>query len=94
MSVAIDITVSSCHCIFVRTTLTLADDVYEAAMALAQGSGKTLSEVVSDLARRALRPQPPSRRQGDLPTFSVSRDAPIIPGQRASALLAAEGLDE
>lgn len=38
-----------------RTALTLDPDVFEAAQALARGSGKRLGRVVSDLARRGLR---------------------------------------
>ena len=39
-----------------RTTLKLDEDVLAAARALAQQQGKTLGEVVSALARRALQP--------------------------------------
>lgn len=35
-----------------RTTVTLDDDVYEAAKALAKASGKTLGQVLAELARR------------------------------------------
>jgi hypothetical protein len=77
-----------------RTTLTLADDVYEAARTLAEASGRSLGEVVSDLARRGLNPQPTIARADDLPVFAVPADAPIIPGNRASQLLADEGIDE
>ena len=38
-----------------RTTLTLENDVYEAAQAMAQASGKRLGEVVSLLMRRGLK---------------------------------------
>jgi hypothetical protein len=77
-----------------RTTITLADDVYEASKVLAEGSGKSLGEVISELARRALRPELAAATSGGLPAFSVSPDAPIIPGRRAAALLAEEGVDE
>lgn len=39
-----------------RTTLKLDEDVLAAARALAQQQGKTLGEVVSELARRTLQP--------------------------------------
>ena len=39
-----------------RTTLKLDEDVLAAARALAQQQHKTLGEVVSELARRALQP--------------------------------------
>ena len=38
-----------------RTTVTLDDDVFEAAKAQAQASGKQLGAVLSQLARRGLR---------------------------------------
>ena len=75
-----------------RTTLTLADDVYEAARTLAQGSGQSLGTVVSELARRGLRRRRIVQPAGEeLPTFSVPGDAEIIPGSRAADLLAEEG---
>jgi hypothetical protein len=77
-----------------RTTITLADDVYQAAKVLAEGSGRSLGEVVSELVRRALRPPPPGRTEGGLPVFAVAPDAPIIPGHRAAELLAGEGADD
>jgi adenine/guanine phosphoribosyltransferase-like PRPP-binding protein len=39
-----------------RTTLALDDDVLIAARAIAQSSNRSIGEVVSDLARQALRP--------------------------------------
>lgn len=77
-----------------RTTLTLANDVYASAKALADGSGKTLGEVISDLARRALRPQRTPRGTADgLPIFDVPPSAPIIAGNRAHELLDEEGAE-
>lgn len=76
-----------------RTTLTLADDVYEAAKTLAEGSGRSLSEIISDLARQALRPQDVQNAHDGLPTFDVSAHAEIIPGSRATDLLAGEGAE-
>jgi len=76
-----------------RTTLALADDVYEAARTLAEASGRPLGEVVSDLARRGLQPQQAIAREGDLPVFAVPAGAPIIAGSRASPLLADDGID-
>jgi hypothetical protein len=45
-----------------RTTLDIADDVLQAARELAQREKKTIGEMISDLARRALTmtPEPPS----------------------------------
>ena len=74
-----------------RTTVTLDDDVFQAAQSLAKASGKRLGQVLSDLVRRALKNE--SRgvaRQGGLPVFSVSPDAAVIPASRAADLLANE----
>jgi len=73
-----------------RTTVTLDDDVFEAARAQAQASGKTLGEVLSQLARRGLRTAPQSTSKGGLPVFKVQPDAEIIPSNRARELLAEE----
>jgi hypothetical protein len=71
-----------------RTTLTLDDDVLDAARALVQGSGKTLGQIVSELARRGLRARADFGKKSGLPTFVVAADAPIIPSDRARDLLA------
>ncbi len=56
-----------------RTTLAIADDVLAAAKAIARDQGKTVGEVVSDLARRALRVEgAPSARNG-IPLLSVKK---------------------
>jgi hypothetical protein len=73
-----------------RTTLTLDQDVFEAARALARASGRRLGEVVSELMRRGLRAQQPRASRNDLPVFDVAADAPVIPSDRARDLLADE----
>ncbi len=71
-----------------RTTLTLDNEVFEAAHALAASSGKKLGQVISELARRGLRAKAsPAARHG-LPVFRVPADAPVIPSNRARDLLA------
>lgn len=48
-----------------RTTLAIDDDVLEAAKAIASQSHRTVGDVISDLARRALRrPDQPRERNG------------------------------
>ena len=48
-----------------RTTLSIDDDVLNAAKAIARRQRKSLGEVISDLARRGLRrPQAPTERNG------------------------------
>jgi hypothetical protein len=74
----------------VRTTLNLDDDVAEAARALAQAERRSLGEVISDLARRGLRPSriEPDDEHG-FPVFRVDADAPLITPDMVQA-----GLDE
>ena len=85
-----DIVASAHHCIIMRTTLTLDDDVAQAAKALVDATGKTLGKIVSELVRRSLRSESALRRDKGIPTFQVARDAEIIPGDRAVKLLAEE----
>ena len=74
-----------------RTTVTLDDDVFQAAQSLARASGKRLGQVLSELVRRALKDGDRSFvRQGDLPVFPVRPDAEIIPSSKAAELLADE----
>jgi len=63
-----------------RTTLSIDDDVLDAARAIADQTRRSLGEVVSDLARRGLKPRPePASRRG-LPCFGVSEKArPFTP---------------
>lgn len=76
-----------------RTTLTLDADVYAAAVHLARASGRRLGAVVSELARRGLKPaeSPRARGRKRFATFTVSPDAPIIPASRVQKYLDEEG---
>lgn len=71
-----------------RTTVSLDDDVFEAAQALAASSGKRLGDVLSQLARRGLRTEGTTTTRNGLPVFKVAPDAPVIPSNRAKKLLA------
>jgi hypothetical protein len=73
-----------------RTTLTIDDEVYEAARALAEASGKRLGEVLSELARRGLKSRGSEKavRNRNFPVFKVPPQARIIPAKRAAELLA------
>lgn len=71
-----------------RTTVTLDDDVFEAARAQAQASGKKLGQVLSQLARRGLRAAASGTSTSGLPIFKVQPNAEIIPSNRAKELLA------
>lgn len=60
-----------------RTTLAIDDDVLTAAKAIARQQRRSIGEVVSDLARRALyRPQAPNTRNG-IPLLA-QRDEPVV----------------
>lgn len=61
-----------------RTTLAIDDDVLAAARALAAQQGKSLGEIVSELARRSLTPPsaPPKFRNG-VPLLPVRPGAGI-----------------
>ncbi len=56
-----------------RTTLALDDDVLAAAKGLASMQHKSLGEVISDLARQALRK--------DQPPAEVRNGVPLLPGR-------------
>jgi hypothetical protein len=68
-----------------RTTVTLRDDVYEAARHLASVSGGRLGKVLSDLARGSLKSERPQsqRKSGRFPVFDVPPNAPVIPTSSA-----------
>lgn len=70
-----------------RTTVTLDDDVFQAAQTQAEAAGKTLGQVLSQLARRGIRASASTTQTG-LPVFKVPPDADIIPSNRARDLLA------
>ncbi len=55
---------------------------------MGHASGKRLGEVVSQLARRGLRTTTEAGSRSGLPVFKVATDAAVIPGNRASDLLA------
>lgn len=63
-----------------RTTLTIDDDVLTAAKAIAGQSGRTIGEVVSELARSALRPKGQSGIRNGIPLLPVRNpDAVVTP---------------
>ena len=90
----VDTVVSMYQRIDVRTTVTLDDDVYEAAMHLSRASGERLGKVLSKLARQGLKPAdalaPRSRRR--FPVFDVPANSPVIPASRIQRVLDDEDL--
>jgi hypothetical protein len=58
-----------------RTTLTIDDDVLGAAKEIAYRERKTVGEVISELARRAMRPADPFvRTRNGIPLLPVRPD--------------------
>ncbi len=70
-----------------RTTITVDNDVFEAAQAQARASGKKLGEVISQMARRGLRATADTAKKNGLPVFKISGGAQVIPSNRAKELL-------
>jgi predicted DNA-binding ribbon-helix-helix protein len=63
-----------------RTTLRIEDDVLRAAKSIAEMEEKTVGQVISELARKGLRPRPQEEAEMDFPVFSIPADArPITP---------------
>ncbi|GAB7144247.1 ribbon-helix-helix domain-containing protein [Mycobacterium riyadhense] len=60
-----------------RTTLRIDDDVLEDARNIARAEGRSIGAVISELARRSLRPVGIVVVDG-LPVFDFPPDAPII----------------
>lgn len=92
--VPVDAAASLYHDVGVRTTVTLDEDVYQAAMHLSQASGQSLGRVLSQLARRGLKPNDTTAAatQGRFPVFAVAPDAPIIPASRIQRVIDEDGL--
>jgi hypothetical protein len=90
----LDITVSAYHTASMRTTVTLDEDIYEAALNLSRLSGERLGRVISKLARRGLvQTKPPGRKASRrFPTFVIPPGAPVISASRIERVLDEEGL--
>lgn len=90
----VEITVSLHQTEVMRTTLTLDQDVYEAAVRLARSSGERLGKIVSELARRGLAtpPRRAAKSKRRFPTFDVPPGAPVIPASRVQKVIDEVGL--
>jgi len=91
---AFDISVSVYQTKNVRTTVSLDDDVYDAAIHLSHASGERLGKVLSTLARRGLKSEDAAvhRSKRGLPVFDVPANAPIIPASRIQRVIDEEDL--
>ncbi|MCI0422490.1 MAG: antitoxin [Acidobacteria bacterium] len=74
----IDITFIAVHHHFMRTTLTLDDDVLKAASKRAESLHISLGKAVSDLARRGLEFFVPIEKVNGLAVFTPPKGAPRI----------------
>jgi hypothetical protein len=66
-----------------RTTVIIDDDVYVKVRQMAKESGRTLGQVISQLARKGLLSEP--LFDPEAPVFRVLIGAAMIPGNRAGA---------
>ena len=70
-----------------RTTLAIADDVLLAAKAMARAQGKTVGDIVSELARRSLRkPQGPKSLRNGVPLLSARSPGTVVTIEIVNAL--------
>lgn len=67
-----------CYDVYMRTTVTIDDDVLAVARALAARRGSSLGSALSELARRGFKRAPVSERDGDGSVFAVADDAEPI----------------
>jgi hypothetical protein len=70
-----------------RTTVMIGDDVYAMAKQIAEHSGRTLGEVISQLARKGLASEPSFDMKNGVPVFRIGDSVAKIPGSRAAEFL-------
>lgn len=70
-----------------RTTLTIDDDILEAARALADRRGLSVGAVVSELARRGLAPSADVATRNGIRLFPVREGAGTVTPELVKALL-------
>jgi hypothetical protein len=63
---------------YMRTTLNLPDDVYEAARSVAESRRISIGEAVAELIRRSLRPPVRITEDAGFPCFDVEPAGPPI----------------
>jgi hypothetical protein len=70
-----------------RTTLDLDEDVLQAAKEMAELRNKTAGQILSELARKALKPARPVRVRNGVPVLPSRPDTPILTVARVNELL-------
>lgn len=69
-----------------RTTLTIDDDVLHAAKAIAEQQDRSIGDVLSELARKALRPPKTLERRNGIPQLAPRPGAPLVTLEMVNAL--------
>lgn len=69
-----------------RTTLTIADDVLEAAKAIAQESGVSVGDALSDLARRSLQTPKSEGTRNGVPLLPTRKPETVVTLEMVNAL--------
>jgi predicted DNA-binding ribbon-helix-helix protein len=69
-----------------RTTVDLEEDVLLAAKEIARQRGKTVGQVLSDLARQALTRRTSVSKKHGLPLFPVRADAGVVTPELVNGL--------
>jgi hypothetical protein len=69
-----------------RNTLAIDDDVLVTAKAIARQQHRSVGEVISDLARRALRRPPAVGHRNGIPLLTPQPDAPLVTFELVNAL--------
>lgn len=69
-----------------RTTLSIDDDVLTAAKALARQQRRSVGEVLSDLARRAIRPPKAGGQRNGVPLLTPQPNTPLVTLELVNAL--------
>jgi hypothetical protein len=65
----------------------IEDVVYATAKQIAQNSGRTLGEVISQLARKGLVSEPSFDMKNGISVFRIRNSGAKIPGSRATEIL-------
>lgn len=70
-----------------RTTLSLEDDAVKEVRSYARRRRVSLGKAASELVRRGVQYQPPTRKRNGLPVLEAGEDFPLITNARVRELL-------